>query len=102
MNKKILLFSVAAAFSLMLVVAASAAAVFAFTVVEEPAPVEVMTLEDAPVEVAPVQAEMVAPVLQTEKATYKSGCSYSKSNLQLTEAPVEQTVDEAPLAQLDR
>lgn len=99
MNKKVLIISVVAVFSLMVVVAASAAAVFAFTV-EEAAPVEVMTLEDAAIEAAPVQAEVAAPVLQAEKANYKSGCSYSHSRLQLTEAPAEQTIDDTPLAQV--
>ena len=100
MNRNVLIFAVVAVFSLMVMVMASAVAVFAFTMVEEPAPVEVMPLEDAPVRVAPVEAEVAAPVFQAEKASYQGGCPYSHSQMQLTEAPVEQGVDEGSLAQI--
>ncbi|MCB0195069.1 MAG: hypothetical protein KDJ65_24190 [Anaerolineae bacterium] len=100
MNRNVLIFTVVAVFSLVVMVMASAVAVFAFTMVEDPAPVEVMPLEDAPVHVAPVEAEVAAPEFQAEKASYQGGCPYSHSKMQLTEAPAQQVVDEGPLAQI--
>lgn len=100
MNRNVVVLAVAAVFSLMLIVVASAAAVLAFTIMEEPASVEVMTREAAPVDVAPVQADVAAPVFQAERASYQGGCPFSHSQMQLTEAPAEQVVDEGSLVQL--
>lgn len=103
MNRKFILISVAVVASLVVVLAASAAAVFAFTVGSEPAQVE--AVEAAPaVDVAPVQAELAPavekPVMTIQRANYDGGCAYSKAKMQLTKAAPAETAEDAPLAQV--
>jgi hypothetical protein len=104
MERKALFFSVVAVAGLVLLVAVSAVTASALAGNN----VETTPVEQA-VEVAPPQAEPVgqvkvfepAPRYEPAKAEGKSGCSYSSTKLQMTEAPAKQ-VEEAPLAQLQR
>jgi len=96
MSRKLVLLSVLTVVVLV-GMAVSAVAVFAF-VVNDSAQVEDV------LEVAPVQAEVSPKVVEpaVERASYQDhygGCSHSK--LMLTEAPAEEKLETAPLAQLD-
>jgi hypothetical protein len=101
MSRKLILLSV-----LTVVVlggmAVSAVAVFAF-VVNDSAQVEAAPVKEV-LDVAPVQAEVSPKVVEpaVERASYQDhygGCSHSK--MMLTEAPAEEKLETAPLAQLD-
>lgn len=105
MNRKTVVFSALAVATMVLVIAASAVAVFAFTVDSQPAQVDAVTIDEAPaLDVAPVNAE-ISPQFDKPGRSYehaRSGdCNYSKAQLQLTEAPVSQPDEQAPLAQVD-
>ncbi|HMQ56367.1 MAG TPA: hypothetical protein PKD98_30085 [Anaerolineae bacterium] len=103
MNRTFILFSVVAVASLVVVLAASAAAVFAFTIESQPAQVEAVEVAPA-LEVAPVQAEVAPaiekPVMTYQHASYEGGCAYSKAKMQLTKAAPAETFEDAPLAQV--
>lgn len=104
MERKALFFSVVAAAGLVLLVAVSAVTVYALagnTVAT--APVE-QAIEAAPAQIEPVsQVELFEPAPQYERANAegRTGCRYSSTKLQMTEAPAKQ-VEDAPLAQLQR
>ena len=96
MRRKIVIFGVLAAASLLLVVAVSAVAVYAMVV---------DTAQVDAVEVAPVMAETVSqPQVEKparyEHAGYEGGCSYSKARFQMTEAPAEKVAEDQLLTQV--
>lgn len=96
MQRKTVILGVLAAASLLLIVAVSAVTVYAMVV---------DTAQADAVEVAPVMAETVSqPQIQKpakyEYAGYAGGCSYSKTRLQMTEAPAEKVTEDQLLTQV--
>src|SRR5262245_13278420 len=95
MNRKLLIFSLLAVAGLM-VFALSAVAAYAL-VGTDSIGAEAVTVDDV-LQVAPVQAE-VAPVIEYERASYFEGGGCPHSQMMMTQAPAEKTLEEQPLAQ---
>jgi hypothetical protein len=101
MSRKLILVSLLTV-AVLMVFAVAAVTVFAFAAIV-PAQVEAAPVEDV-LEIAPVQVEVSPKVVEPviERASYQDGgCPYSHAKMQLTEAPAEETLEDAPLAQAD-
>ena len=99
MNRKLLIFSVLAVAGLM-VFALSAVAAYAL-VRTDTIGAEAVIVDDV-LQVAPVQAEVApasAPVIEYERASYFEGGGCPHSEMMMTQAPAEKTLEEQPLAQ---
>ena len=101
MRSKLLIFSLLATVSVVVLVAVAAVTVFAFVAGDSVQAEEALindTIEMAPIEVEPVsQTEMVNPVLTHERAgnAYQDGgCPFSHAKQQLTEKSSEPVVDQ--------
>ena len=107
MRSKLLIFSLLATVSVVVLVAAAAVTVFAFVGSDSVQAEEALineTIEIAPIEVEPVsQTEVVNPLLTTEHASYEGrGCPFSHAaKQQLAEMPSEPVLGEDLLTLAD-
>ena len=107
MRSKLLIFSLLATVSVVILVAAAAVTVFAFVGSDSVQAEEALineTIEIAPIEVEMVsQIEVVNPLLTVEQAGYKEGgCPFGKAaKAQLAETPSEQVIGEDLLTLAD-
>ena len=101
MRSKLLIFSVLATVSIVVLIAAATVTAFALVEGDSAQAEEVLineTLDVAPAEVEAVsRPHVVKPVRNYDRASYaghEGGCRYSSSKMQLTEAPSEPRVGE--------
>lgn len=109
MDRKVLLVSLLAVVSMMVLASVSAIAVFALTA-DSPVQTEAVNINEG-VEVAPAQVEAseieaVEPAFRHENVGYAGkpgGCTYNSSaQLQLTQAPSSEKLETDSLAQVPR
>ncbi|MDH3675703.1 MAG: hypothetical protein OES12_09430 [Anaerolineae bacterium] len=104
MRSKLLIFTVLATVSIVVLIAAATVTAFALVEGDSAQAEEVLineTLDVAPAEVEAVsRPQVVKPVPNYDRASYaghEGGCRYSSAKMQLTEVPSEPKVDNSLL-----
>jgi hypothetical protein len=104
MRSKLLIFTVLATVSIVVLIAAAAVTAFALVEGDSAQAEEVLineTLDVAPAEVEAVsRPPVVKPVSNYDRASYaghEGGCPYSSAKMQLTEVPSDSKVDDSLL-----